>query len=239
MKPIPVLRHVPHETLGTLSDRFTEVGLEYRYVDLFGPLPAAPDLDVPGLVVLGGPMNVDETDKYPHLAAEVDWIRAALERELPILGICLGSQLLAKALGARVYANGVKEIGWYDLELTPAAASDPLFAGCRSPLKVFQWHGDTFDLPPGAVHLAESPACRHQAYRFGACAWGLQFHIEVTRDMVHEWLDEPGNRCELAGLSYIDAQAIRAALAEQMPQMDAAGRIVLSRFADLCKQRAA
>lgn len=235
MKPIPIFRHVPHETAGMLADVLSEAGLAYQYVDLFRDTPAAIDCDgVPGLIVLGGPMNVDEIERYPHLAAEIEWIRDAVKRRLPILGICLGSQLLAKALGARVYPNGGKEIGWYELDLLPAAADDPLFAGLGEKLPVFQWHGDTFDLPAGAAHLARSPVCRHQAFRYEN-AWGLQFHIEVTAEMIHDWLGEPGNNSELATLPYIDPAAIRAELPTRLPPMAAAGQAILRRFANVMK----
>ena len=184
---------------------------------------------------MGGPMNVDETQRYPFLAAEVDWIRRALDLRLPMLGICLGDQLLAKALGAKVFPNRVKEIGWYSMEMTPAAAADPLFAGCGKSLTVFQWHGDTFDLPPGAVHLAHSPLCAQQAFRAGPCAYGLQFHVEMTAAMIADWLGEPGNCGELAELDYIDAAAIRAATPERLPSLEVLARQVLGRFAGLCR----
>jgi len=130
MKPILILRHVPHESAGTLEDALTAAGLKFRYVDLFQKIPSAAELDLTaaaGLVVMGGPMNVDETDKYPFLAAEIDWIRQALAARLPTLGICLGAQLLAKACGAKVFSNRVKEIGWYVIDVTPQAKDDPLF----------------------------------------------------------------------------------------------------------------
>ena len=133
-------------------------------------------------------MNVDEVEKYPHLAQEVEWIKQALAAGLPTLGICLGAQLLAKALGAKVYPNRVKEIGWYSAELTPHADRDPLFEGGGKQITVFHWHGDTFDLPPGTVRLAESKLCRNQAFRYGRSAYGLQFHIEMTAELIDSWL---------------------------------------------------
>ena len=214
MKPIPILRHVPHESAGTLEDALAAAGLQFRYVDLFQQIPSDADLDLtaaPGLVVMGGPMNVDETDKYPFLTAEIEWIRQALAARLPTLGICLGSQLLAKAGGAKVFSNRVKEIGWYAVELRLEAKDNLLFGACRRSIEVFQWHGDTFDLPAGAVHLAQSPLCKHQAFRVGDSAYGLQFHIEMTAAMVDDWLGEPGNCGELAALDSIDPAAIRAA----------------------------
>ncbi len=205
MKPVIVFQHVQHETLGSLESCFQELDLSWEYVELFGGGPHRFDVaEACGLVVLGGPMNVDEVELYPFLGPEVGWIRRAVEAKLPYLGICLGSQLLAKALGATVFPNRVKEIGWYPIDLTPEAAADPLFDGCAPRETVFQWHGDTFDLPRGTVHLATSDLCRHQAFRFGDSAWGLQFHIEMTEALIDDWLGNGQNCDELAGLDYID-----------------------------------
>ncbi len=235
MKPVLVFQHVPRETLGSLETVLRQAGLAWRYIELFAGLPDRLDLEeASGLIVLGGPMNVDEADRYPFLAAEVVWIRQAVQRSIPMLGICLGSQLLAKAFGARVYPNPVKEIGWYEVELTPAAAEDPLFAGCPPRPIVFQWHGDTFDLPPGAVLLATSPLCRHQAFRIGQRAYGLQFHIEMTAGLIDTWLAHPENDAELASLPYIDPQHIRQQTPAMLPRLEAVGSDVLRRFAELC-----
>ena len=237
MKPILVLQHVPHETLGTLEPFFRDAGLRCRYVPLFAEAPERLDLDAaPGLVVLGGPMNVDEVDRYPWLRSETAWLQAAVAREVPVLGICLGAQLLAKSLGARVYPSGVKEIGWYEIELTPEAADDPLFAGMDPRQMAFQWHGDTFDLPPGAVHLARSDSCRQQAFRYGRSAYGLQFHAEMTATLIEDWLDDAENRRELTALDSIDPEEIRARTPELLPRMEALGRHVIPRFVALCRQ---
>jgi GMP synthase (glutamine-hydrolysing) len=235
MSGITVLRHVPHETLGILQDVFLDAGLDWRYVDLFDAVPERLGLgDAAGLVVLGGPMNVDDVDAYPWLADEVRWIRQAVDAELPVLGICLGAQLLAKSLGAKVTANRVKEIGWYRLELTAEAASDPLFGGCGARHTVFQSHGDTFALPDGAVHLARGQQCENQAFRYGRSAWGLQFHIEMTEAMVHEWLDEPDTRRLCSALDYVDPDAVRAEAPRALPKMRVLADHVLPRFAALC-----
>jgi GMP synthase (glutamine-hydrolysing) len=187
--------------------------------------------------LLGGPMNVDEVEKYPFLAAEVPWIQESLTRGVPLLGICLGAQLLAKACGAKVYSQGIKEIGWYPLELTPAAEADPLWKGCGPCLTVFQWHGDTFDLPPGAVLLAQSPQCVHQAFRIRQSAYGLQFHLEMTREMIDDWLNNPDNSDELHRLDYIDPDAIRQRTPVELPHLQALAAKVLGRFAELCRKR--
>jgi GMP synthase (glutamine-hydrolysing) len=237
MKPVFILCHVPHEKAGSLESYFDEAGIECRYVELFREIPQQLPLDqAAALLVMGGPMSVNDVDQYPFLATEVDWIQQAVQQQLPVLGICLGSQLLAKAMGAKVYPNHLKEIGWYPLETLPATAEDPLFAGCEGKETVFQWHGDTFDLPPGAVLLAQSTLCKHQAFRVGPRAWGLQFHIEMTLDMVDSWLSEPDNCDELARLEYIDPADIRAAAPHEFPKMQQLGRRVLSRFAAMCGQ---
>jgi len=239
MKTVLVLQQVAHETLGSLEGALRNAGLAWRNVELYADRPGEVDLGgAAGLVVLGGPMNVDEVEKYPYLGREVEWIRRAVAGGLPILGVCLGAQLLAKALGAKVYPNETKEIGWYEIELTPEAAEDRLFGGCERRQTVFQWHGDTLDLPPGAVHLARSELCELQAFRYGTRAYGLQFHVEVTAGMVEEWLAEPTNRDEVAGLKYVDPQAIRAEMGDALGRMRALGDRVLGRFAGMCRERA-
>jgi len=173
-------------------------GLRIRYVN-FGRHPhAQPRLDgYDGLVILGGPMNVDQVDAYPHLATEMEMVRRALAMDIPTLGICLGAQLIAKALGARVTQNPVKEIGWYDVSVTRAGKKDPLFGHFGESEKVFQWHSDTFEIPKGAVHLAESPSCRSQAFRVGRHVYGLQFHMEVEERLIARWLNVPIHRAEI------------------------------------------
>jgi len=238
VKAVHVLQHVPHETLGSLESHFRAVEVEWREVAMFSrqtaETPWAWD-QIAGLVVLGGPMNVDQVAEHPFLPWEVGWIREAVRRELPVLGICLGSQLLAKSLGARVYANRVKEIGWYDIELT-APADDPLFGAVGGRRTVFQWHGDTFDLPAGAIQLARSELCVQQAFRFGVNAYGLQFHVEVTAGMVDQWLNQAENQRELSGLDYIDPAAIRRRLPSAIGEMEILGQQILSRFAGMCSE---
>ena len=236
MKPILVLRHVPHEGLGLIADLLREAGLTYSYLDLFDNPPRHVDVSrLAALVVMGGPMNVDETVKHSYLAHELEWIRAAVLSGLPVLGICLGSQLLAKALGARVYAAERKEIGWYEIELLSAAADDPLLGDCRPRETVFQWHGDTFDLPEGSAWLARSDDAAHQAFRYGAQAWGLQFHVELTPQVLDLWLREPGMCAELERLSYIDRDEIRRRAELEFPQLMRLGRNALSSFVELCR----
>jgi GMP synthase (glutamine-hydrolysing) len=132
------------------------------------------------LIVMGGPMGACDDDRFPWLKSEKRAIESTLQRGKWVIGICLGSQLIADVLGARVYANRYKEIGWFPIELTAAGRQSPLLGFLPDRLKVFHWHGDTFELPAGALHLAQSEACRHQAFVYRERVIGLQFHLETT-----------------------------------------------------------
>ena len=142
------------------------------------------------IVLLGGPMNVYEEDRYPFLRGEDLFIKEAIQRGKHILGICLGAQLIAKALGAKVTKATSKEIGWYDVSLTEGGCRDPLFASLPKTFPVFQWHEDTFEIPKWAKLLATSTAVPNQAFRYGENAYGLQFHLEVTMEMIRAWMEE-------------------------------------------------
>lgn len=207
MRKVLVCQHVPHEPLGILDPLLRSRRFRIRYVN-FGRHPhAEPTLDgYDALIVLGGPMNLDQTDRHPHLLTEMRLLEQAFARDLPVLGICLGAQLMAKTLGAEVSKNPVREIGWYPLTLTEAGQTDPML-GRLDGRKVFQWHGDTFAIPSGAVHLASSPTCAHQAFRYGKNAWGLQFHLEVDAPTIQRWIRV--NASELSdGRGVFDVPAI-------------------------------
>jgi GMP synthase (glutamine-hydrolysing) len=146
-------------------------------------------------------MNVDQTDRHPHLATEAALIGEAIAAGLPVLGICLGGQLVARALGAEVTRSPEKEIGWYDLSPSEEARADPLLCHLGSTEKIFQWHGDTFAIPKDAVHLASSASCPNQAFRYGDRTYGLQFHLEVDQPMIERWLRVPENIDEIGGLN--------------------------------------
>jgi GMP synthase (glutamine-hydrolysing) len=221
MPKLLVFQHVAHEILGTLDPLLRNSGFRIKYVNFERHPGFEPSLEgYDGLIVLGGPMNVDEVDIYPNLAYEVRSIREAVRSGMPVLGICLGSQLIAKALGARVYKNKEKEIGWYDLSPTGAGGSDPLLSHFSGTEKVFQWHGDTFDLPEGGVLLASSPLCRNQAFRYGENVYGLQFHLEVDEPMVERWLRIPGNKKEIEELDgKIDPERIKRETHEYIPRL--------------------
>jgi GMP synthase (glutamine-hydrolysing) len=157
MRKLLVFQHSAREPLGVLDPMLRRSGFRVRYINFSRDPLQQPDVSrYNGLVVLGGPMNVDQVDRYPHLATEIAAIQEALRLDIPILGICLGAQLLAAALGANVRPNNVREIGWYRLHPTAAAQSDRLCRHFDGSQHVFQWHAYTFDLPPGAVHLAST-----------------------------------------------------------------------------------
>lgn len=196
-----IIKHIDIEGPGTLGDFLRAKGIQTRTVELGEGEPLPVSLEgIKAVIVLGGPMNVDEEDKYPFLKAENEFIQKALKSNVPYLGICLGSQLLAKAAGARVVCSPVKEIGWYTIDLTEEGRKDPLFKGFRADESIYHWHGDMFMIPSNGALLATAKGCPHQALRVGKNAYGVQFHVEVTDKSIKEWSDEyiendlPGRR---------------------------------------------
>jgi GMP synthase-like glutamine amidotransferase len=188
MDPILIFRHVACEGPGYFAEFLADREVPFRLVciDRDEPVPERPD-GVSALVFMGGPMSVN--DPLPWLQQELALARRAAERGLPMLGHCLGAQLLARALGGTVGANPVREIGWWPVEVAPGAAADPRLGGLDGRFEVFHWHGETFTLPPGADLLLRNDHCEHQAFARGAVL-GLQFHVEVTADMVEAWAAE-------------------------------------------------
>lgn len=194
MKKIVVFQHVAYEILGTLHPLIKEAGLRIRYLNFDRHRDARVTLSsYDGLVILGGPMSVWEKDKHPHLTREVEYIQEAMQKGKPVLGICLGAQLIAEALGAEVKRAKTREIGWYDLHLTEEGGQDPVLGTLSKKEKIFQWHQDTFSLPKGATWLAKSDACHHQAFRHGEKTYGFQFHLEVDKPMIDRWLALPAH----------------------------------------------
>lgn len=162
------------------------------------------------LVIMGGSMNVDQTEEYPFLLYERELIREFIRLDRPVLGICLGAQLIARALGVKVYQNGVPEIGWSPIMMTQAGVDDPLLADFNRVEPVFQWHGDTFDMPQGCEWLAKSELCAHQALRYGAKTYGLQFHLEVTANTIRTWLESETESDRVKILAQTSSYAERA-----------------------------
>lgn len=183
------LQHADHEDLGCIAPWLAAHGLHARCIALQSgePLPAVDEVDA--LLVLGGPMNVDEHAAHPWLAAEKIFIREVIDAGRHVLGICLGAQLMARALGAEVRPNRERELGWFEVQLQAQGRDDPRLTGWPDRFEAFHWHGDTFALPAGASWLAASEACAHQGFAWGERALGLQFHLEVTAVDARRWFD--------------------------------------------------
>jgi GMP synthase-like glutamine amidotransferase len=193
-------RHVSFEHLGLIAPALEARGIQFEYVDLFQNPAATLTLDsVAGLIFMGGPMSAN--DDLPYIRKELGFIERAVTAGKLVLGVCLGAQLIAKALGAKVYRNPIKEIGWAPVYWTEAARRDPLLDGVAEPETVLHWHGETFDLPQGAEWLAWSDACRHQAFRVGTNVYGFQFHLEVTPEMIADWVTEDENSADVRELT--------------------------------------
>jgi GMP synthase (glutamine-hydrolysing) len=186
---VVAFRHGPFDGLGLIARALEVHGFRYEYADLgvaSTTVSAIPDADA--FISLGGSMSAN--DELFAIRREIEHIQDAIHRRKPVLGVCLGAQLIAKALGARVYPSTEKEIGWAPVRFTDAAQHDPLFHGISGTEVVFHWHGETFDLPGGAELLGSSPACRHQAFRLGDRIYGLQFHLEVSPAIITQWCRE-------------------------------------------------
>lgn len=231
---ILVFQHVPYEPLGTLDPLLKEAGFRIRYVNFGRDATMRPTLDrYAALIVLGGPMNCDQIETHPNLRAEADILREAIDRDMSILGICLGAQLLAKALGGSVSRNQTREIGWHEVELTEAGTTDPVLATFARRQQVFQWHEDGIDLPPDTVRLASSPASKVQAFRHGEHAYGLQFHLEANEALIERWLTVADHQDVLAEeQDCVDPAEIRAQTRQSIDGLQALSRETFRRWID-------
>lgn len=225
------IRHVHFEDLGSLELVLGERGRPVRYLDVGRGRIEAPDPVAPSLmVILGGPINACDDARYPTLIPLVSMIERRIAAGLPTLGICLGAQLIARVLGARVYAGSRPEIGWAPLALTDAGRASPLrhLDGART--SMFHWHGDTFDLPTGATRLASTPDCENQAFAWGGHVLGLQCHPEIRADRFEPWLI--GNASEIGGTEGVDVLQLRADTARLGPRLEEASRAMFTEWLD-------
>lgn len=229
MKSVLAVRHVAFEDLDAFAPVLTERGYTPRYLDAgYDELTALDPLADDLWVVLGGPIGVYEDAAYPFISDELRLLRTRLDAGRPTLGICLGCQMIARALGARVYPGGKKEIGWKPLLLTEAGRNSPLAAFAdRTP--VLHWHGDTFDLPAGATLLASSDWYPHQAFSWGN-ALALQFHIETTARGLERWFI--GHAGEIAGTAGLSVPALRDETARHAAAATARGRQCFTAWLD-------
>ena len=233
MRPVLLIGHDPNETFGLAPAGFAARDLDVlRHRALAGDeLP--PLQDVSGIVVFGGSMNVDMVDRHPFLLEERRLVRRAVEEGVPFLGICLGAQMLARAMDREVYAAGVRELAFNVLHLAPEAAEDPLASVFRDGDLVFHWHEDTFDLPAGATILGTGDDVHLQAFRIGELAWGLQFHFEIDRSELEIWLEAAGEDVVRAW-GKTSAQ-VREEADRHLPTQERRARELFGRFADVVR----
>ncbi len=226
MKQVNVIRHLAFEDLGCFADVLAQQGFEVRYfeagVDDLAALQADSD---DWLVILGGPISANDVDDFPFLQTEIELLRKRIEQDKPTLGICLGAQLMARAMGQAVYPGKAKEIGWMPVTLTDAGNASPLAAleSCNN--VVLHWHGETFDLPDEAVLLASTDIAVNQAFRIGDNIYGLQFHLEATPQGMERWFI--GHIGEIEQTEGVSVKQLRADTARHADQTEAAGRLFL------------
>ncbi|MCP4255645.1 MAG: type 1 glutamine amidotransferase [Candidatus Scalindua sp.] len=227
---VQIIKHIDIEGPGTIGGFLKDDGISYDVIDVFSGDPLPDSLsDTSAVIVLGGPMNVYEEDKHPFLKQEDAFLKEVIVKGLPTLGFCLGAQLIAKATGALVKQNPQKEIGWFSVSVTGDGSDDPLFQGFQEEFDVFQWHGDTFDIPDRAVRLAGSELCPNQAFRVGHNIYGLQFHVEVTDEMIYQWLDAYRDEVDsLTGI--VDPDRIIADTKTKSESYKAQARLFCSNF---------
>lgn len=225
MKHAVAIRHLAFEDLGSLEPILRDRGYRVTYLEagvdpLSGLDPLQPDL----LIVLGGPIGAYEERTYPFLRDELTLLERRLQDDRPTLGICLGAQLMARALGGKVYAGPTKEIGWAPLQLTEAGLQSPLAPLAAGGVPFLHWHGDTFDLPEGAFRLASTPLYENQAFGWGSRGLALQFHIEVTSRAFERWLI--GHACEINATPGVSVAALRESAAVHGPALEAGSFVV-------------
>jgi GMP synthase (glutamine-hydrolysing) len=204
-----ILKNITHEGPGTIEDFLRERKIPYRIVDLSTLVTMKGEVGDTSpfthLVMMGGPMAVYEMDKYSFLKTGASVLKEFLQEGKAVLGVCLGAQMMAHVLGGRVYPGGEKEIGWYKVDVTEEGEKDIVFKNLllkrEGKAEVFQWHGDTFDLPKNAIRLASSPLYPNQAFRWGERAYALQFHIEVTPEIIKDWFADDPRRDEMTEYS--------------------------------------
>lgn len=232
VKPLWCVRSQLNAPLGIVADVLQERGVPWRYVDPWRS-QTLPDVgEVGGLVLLGGGMNVDAVDRHPWLADVRDLSRASVDAGLPVLGVCLGAQVLARAAGATVVPSAVREIGFLPVSITDAGRSDPVLSALAPAATVFQFHEDRCELPAGADLLATGVDVEVQAFRVGERAYGVQFHFEVTAAEVAAWCDEVG-AAELRDVWGTSKDALVAQAGRHLPAQQRAGRTLVRSFLDL------
>jgi GMP synthase (glutamine-hydrolysing) len=232
------IRHPGGGHAGVLAARANVAGEQLaEWTPASEDAPPEPAASYDALVVLGGGMNVEDADRRPYLRAELELLAGALHRGQPVLGLCLGAQLLASAAGASVHRARTPEIGWREVELCSAAAADRVVGALPRRFTAFQWHSYAFEIPFGAVELARNEACP-QAYRLGDCAWGVQFHPEVTEEILTGWFAAYEVDPDAVAMGF-DPAAATAELARRLPHWNRLGGILFDAFMAAVSARAA
>jgi GMP synthase (glutamine-hydrolysing) len=199
MKRVLALQHVWDDPAGYLGELLQAYRIAYDVIHVeTEPLPDATTYDA--VLAFGGFQHAYDDDRYPYFVQEKQWLRKTIEQEIPFLGICLGGQLLAHALGGSVKQHSLTEIGFTEVHFTEAGKADPLYEGLPGYQEVFQWHEDTFEIPADAVLLASNSATENQAFRYGRCVYGLQYHIEPTAEMLDTWIHHPEFNAEIINI---------------------------------------
>ena len=237
MNPVVCVRHEESDTMGVAVPLFERAGAEVRSVDGWAHVEWDDLREAGGIVVFGGDMNADEIDRHPYLAHERELLAHAVDAGIPVLGVCLGGQLLARALGAEVTLSPVTELGFGTLHPTEAAAADPLLSAFADGDRVFHWHRDTFAIPDGAVLLATGDDVANQAFRYGDRAWGIQFHPEVTAPNLEYWIDAVREQLEPEWGT--TAESLNEQIERYLPAQQVRAEAFFTSFAELALRDAA
>jgi GMP synthase (glutamine-hydrolysing) len=239
VKPVLLVRNDGFETFGVAPGALARAGMDLVTANMTDPSVELPPLDdVGGVVTFGGTTNVDEVDDYPQLGVVRQYTREAVDSGVPYLGICLGSQILARALGTEVVKGPVKEVGFEPVRITAEAKEDALLSFLEPEERVMQWHEDTYDLPEGATLLITGDRIPVQAYRVGKTAWGVQFHLEVEAWELAWWLDAADAAMDLKATWGKTADQIRAEAEENIAEHEERGRKIFTRFAEVVRSNA-
>ncbi len=231
MATVLVFQHAAPETLGVIADALDDRGLKTKYVHSFleEPTPASMD-EFDALIIMGGPMGVYDQGRMPFLKAEMKLIEQALKAKKPILGICLGSQMLASVLGSNIVRRKEREIGWHRVRLSEQGIFDPLLKSIEPEFMAFHWHRDIFDLPQGAVSLVSSDMTEHQAFRSGDNAYGFLCHMEITENMIREMIRSFSNELDEERM---DPATLMEQGLQYHPPLERIGKELFGRWAEL------
>jgi GMP synthase (glutamine-hydrolysing) len=232
MLPVVCVRNQPSAPLGIIEDVLRAEKVPWRYFDVWSDPGTPPMSDVSGLIVLGGEMNVDQLDRHPFLTAVRRMTLEALESDKPVLGICLGAQVLTRVLGSEVHRSPVKEIGFLPVRATAEGSRDPVMSPFAPEARVFQFHEDACALPEGAQLLFTGDDVSVQAFRMGESAYGIQFHFEVTGEEIAAWCDETPNLEEGWGTS---KEKVISEAEESLAAQQETGREATRRFLELLR----